>query len=161
MAVPAAHILVGAAQRELRSLLMVEKRRFPFCAAVALRAAGNVGFCELLAVDVFMAVFALGRGGFEIHVDQSGFEIRRFVAVHASGGAMRSKQREFRLRVIEAGEFFPRLGCVASFASGDRSVGTDCQHPFLELAFVRICMATGTVQASPAIDHGRLRLKSS
>ena len=136
---------MSAAQRELRSLLMVEERGLPFCAVVALCAAGNIGFCELLAMDVFVAVFALSRSRFEIHVDQLRLEIRRLVAIHASCGAMRSQQWEFRFRVIEAGKLLPGLGRVTSFASSHRTVGADCLHPFLELSLVRISMTAGAI----------------
>lgn len=88
VAVSAAHVLMRAAQRELRSFFVIEERWLPFRAVVALRTAGNVPLCKLLAMDIFMAVFALCRSRFEVHIDQLRLEIRRLVTVHASCSAM-------------------------------------------------------------------------
>lgn len=97
----AAHILMRPAQRERRPLLMIEQRRLPFHAVVALDTAGNVGLRKLLSVDIFVAILALGRSSLEIDVDEASLKIGRLVAVAAGGRAMRSQQRKLRFRVIE------------------------------------------------------------
>ncbi len=62
---------------------------------------------ELLAVNILMAVFALRGSRFEVDIDELGLEIRRLVAVDASGRPVRTKKREFCFRVIKHGKFFP------------------------------------------------------
>ena len=104
--VDAAHVLVSAAQRK-RSLLVVEKRRFPLHAVVAFRAARDLPFGELLSVDVFVAILALGRRHLEIHVHQLGFKVRRLVAIDASGRTMGAKQWKLGPGVVEARQFLP------------------------------------------------------
>ena len=64
----AAHILVCATEGEGGAFVVVEERRLPFRAVVALGAASDVGTCELLAVYVLMAIFTLCRRGLEIHI---------------------------------------------------------------------------------------------
>ena len=117
VALGTADILMSTAQRECSSLLVVEKRRLPLHAVVALGTARNVGYGELFPVDVFMAVLTLGRGRLEVNVDQLGFKIRRFVTVHARRRAVRSQQYKLRLGVVEAGKLFPCLRVVTGFAS--------------------------------------------
>ncbi len=89
VALRAAHILMRTSQRKLRSLVMIEERRLPFHAVVTLRATGHIRFRELLSVDVLMAVLALCRRSFEIHIKKIGFQVGRLVAVHARRRAMR------------------------------------------------------------------------
>ena len=80
-------------------------------------------FSELLPVNVFVAIFTLYGRGLEVDVDQLRFKIGRLVAIDAGRRAMRSEQRELRLRMIEARKFLPRLGRVTGLASGGRTVG--------------------------------------
>ncbi len=124
---------------------------------MAFCAARDICRRKLLPVDVLVAVLARGGRCFEVHVDQFGFQIRRFVAVFAGCGSMRAEQSKWGLRVIEARELLPRLGAVTRFASGHRAIRTHLQHALLELAFMRICMTTSAVQILPMVDHG-LRL---
>ena len=107
MAISAADILMGAAQREIRPPVVVEERGLPLHRIVAVGAVGDFSLGKLLAVDIFVAIFALRGRGLEISVDQFGPEVRRLVTVHARGGAMSAQQRERGSRVIESGEFFP------------------------------------------------------
>jgi hypothetical protein len=97
VAISALHVLVSAAQWENSSLLVVEERRSPFHAVVAVSTRGGFTLGELLSMDVFVAVLAQKRGRFEIDIDELGFEVRRLMAVDASSRTMRSEQREFRL----------------------------------------------------------------
>ena len=69
VAVGAAHVLVRPPQRECRLLLMIEERGSPLHGVVAVDAARNLSLGELLAVDVFMAIFTLSRRRLEINID--------------------------------------------------------------------------------------------
>ena len=66
-------------------------------------------FCELLPVRVFVTLLALLRGSFEIHMEESRFKIRRFVAVDTASRTMRTEQRKCGLRMIEFRQFLPCL----------------------------------------------------
>lgn len=114
-----AHVVVRTPQREFRALLVIEERGLPLHAVVTLRAAGYVGFGELLPMYIFMAVLAQCRCLFEVHVEEIGFEVWRLMAVDAGCRSMRSEQGELRLRVIKAGYFLPRFRAMASLASSD------------------------------------------
>ena len=98
----AAHVLMRASQCEVRALVVIKQRRFPFHAVVTLGAARNSSLCELVRMHVLMAILTLCRGSFEIYIQQPGFKTWRLVAVDARRSAMRTQQREFRLRVIES-----------------------------------------------------------
>jgi len=89
VALRAAHILVRSPQREIRPRLMIEQRRLPLDAVMAVRARGNVRLRELLAVDIFMAILALDGRSREIHIDQLRFQVGRLVTVHAARRPMR------------------------------------------------------------------------
>lgn len=102
MALGAAHLLMSAPQGKCSSLFMVKQRRLPFRGVVTLGASSDVRASELFAVDILVTVLALAGSGFEIHVQQFRFQVRRFVAIDARGGAMRSEQSEFGCRVVEA-----------------------------------------------------------
>jgi len=114
----AAYVLVRTAQRERGPLVMVKERRLPLHAVVALRAARDIRLSELLAVDVLVAVFALAGRCLEVHVHQFGLKVGRLVAIDAGRRAVRSEQGKLRLRMVEAGEFLPRLRGMARLASG-------------------------------------------
>lgn len=74
---------------------MVEKRRLPLEAVMTGGAGGDLaGARELAAVDVFMALFALGRSSLEIGLHQFRSQVRRLVAVNAGGTAMSAYQWE-------------------------------------------------------------------
>ena len=148
-------VLMCAPQGERSPLFVIEQRGLPFRAVMAVGAGGSVTLGdELLSVNVLVAVLALHGGGFEIHIDQLGFEVWRFVAVDARRRPMRSEQRELGLGMIESGEFLPRLGAMAGLATDGSFVGAELLHALLELAFMRIVVTTGTVQVLPAIDGG-------
>ena len=152
-------VLVRAAQRERGPLFVIEQRGLPFRAVVAVGARSSFPFGKLLSVDVLMAVLALHRGGLEIHIDQFGFEVRRFVAVDARGCPMCSEQRELGLGMIEGGELLPRLGAMAGLATSGSFVGAELLHALLELAFMRIVVTSGAVEAFPSIDNRRFGLE--
>ena len=84
-----AHILMGSLERKVGPLVVVKQSRLPFHGVVAIDAARDIGLGELFAMNVFMAVLALHRCDLEIDVNQLGLKVRRLVAVHARGSAMR------------------------------------------------------------------------
>lgn len=94
MALFATCSLVGALQRERRSLVMIEQRRLPLRAVVARYAIGYTVLGKLFSMDILVALLALGRRGLEINVGQLGFHVRRLVAIRAGSGPMRTDQRE-------------------------------------------------------------------
>lgn len=69
VALRAGHPLVRATERKRRPLLMVEQRRLPPRAVVALGTACDLARGKLLPVDVLVAVFALRGSCLEIHVN--------------------------------------------------------------------------------------------
>jgi len=155
-------VLVCATQGERGPLFVIEQRGLPFRAVVAVGAGGSVTFGdELLSVNVLVAVLALHGGGFEIHIDQLGFEVWRFVAVDARRGPMCSEQGELGLGMIEGGEFLPRLGAMADLATGGSFVGAELRHALVELSLMGIIVATGAVEGLPVIDNRRFGLELS
>jgi len=155
-------VLVCATQRERSPLFVIEQRGLPFRAVMAVGAGGSVTLGdELLSVNVLVAVLALHGGGFEIHIDQLGFEVWRFVAVDARRGPMCSEQGELGLGMIEGGEFLPRLGAMAGLATGGSFVDAELRHALVELSLMGIIVATGAVEALPMIDNRRFGLELS
>jgi len=152
-------VLVCATQGERGSLVVIEQRGLPFRAVVAVGAGGCFPFGKLLSVDVLMALLALHRGSLEIHIDQLGFEVWRFVTVDARRRPMRSEQGELGLGMIEGREFLPRLGGMASLATGGSFIRADLRHALVELALMGIVVTTGAVEALPVIDNRRFGLK--
>jgi len=102
VALAAAYILVGSAQGELGTLVVIKQRRLPLHAVVTVSASCDTCVCELLPVNILVAVFALRRRSREIDVDQSGFQVWWLVAIHAGRRAVRSGQRECGFGMIEA-----------------------------------------------------------
>lgn len=146
-------VLVCATQGERGPLFVVEQRGFPFRAVVAVGAGGSVALGdELLSVNVLVAVLALHGGGFEIHIDQLGFEVWRFVAVDARRRPMCPEQGKLGLGMIESGEFLPRLGAMAGLATDGSLIGAELPHALLELALMGIVVTTGAVESLPVID---------
>lgn len=138
---------------------MIKKRRLPFHAVVALGTMRDVFLGELLAVDVFVAIFALRGRVFEIHVQKRGFEIRRLMTADTWRSAVRSQQRKACPGVVETRQFFPRFRGVAGFATCSGSIRSRLLHAFFELSFMRVVVATGAGQILPVIEHRRLGLK--
>jgi len=75
---------------------MIEERRFPLRAVVTLGTSSYVAFGELLAMDILVAVLALGRCGLEIGIQQFGLKVRGLVAIDASRSAVCAHQGELR-----------------------------------------------------------------
>lgn len=90
-----AHIFVCALERK-RCFLVIEQRRSPFRAVVALGATGDVSLGELSAVDVGVAFFAKFWRGREIRIAQFHSQVRGFVTINAGHRSMGSHQPELR-----------------------------------------------------------------
>lgn len=115
----AAHVAMHALKREGGAGIVIEQRRLPLGTVVAVGARRRaICFGELRAMNIGMAAFTAGGRGFEVGIHQFGFKIRRFVAIDAGHGAMRSDQWESGFGMVEAREFFPGFSRVASLASG-------------------------------------------
>jgi hypothetical protein len=99
----ATHVAVHTLQSKPGELVMIEKRRLPRVAVVAIDASGDASFCELFAVRIFMALFALLRSCLKVDVKKLRFEIRRLVTINARGAFVRTDQGEVRLGMIETG----------------------------------------------------------
>ena len=141
----ASDVAMLAFQRESRSLVVIERGRFPLrrvMTIAALRYFVREEFGELPAVHVLVAFLALFRRFLEIDIDQLGLQVRRLMAVDARDRAMRALQRERRRAVVEPIQFLPRLGGVASFAPHRLAIFADLLHAFAELALVYVFVAT-------------------
>src|SRR5205807_9930146 len=114
-------------------------------AVVALCASGHFPFGKLFAMYVCVAILTLRRSRFEIHIEKVRLEIWRLMAIHACCRSMCSQQRELRLGMIEAGQFFPRFRRMTSFASCHRTIPPHHLHSFFELPLVGIVVATGAI----------------
>ena len=85
MAAFAAHVAMHSLQRKRSPLVVVEQRRLPLGAVMALCAGGHSGLGKLFAMNVFVAILALGRSRFEVDTAQPGLEVGRLMAIHAGG----------------------------------------------------------------------------
>lgn len=148
----AARFLMRALQRELRPLVMIEQCGLPFRAVVTVDATGHVVLCELLPVDVLVAVFALLWRRLEVDIGELGFEVGWLVAVSARGSAMGAEQREVCLGVVETRQFLPVFGGMAGFAAERLTIDAGNAHALLELSLVRVGVAGCAVEFLPMID---------
>ena len=122
---------------------MIEERRFPFRTVVTFNTCRDPVSRKLLSVDVFMAILAIARGSFEVHIHHAGFEIRRLMAIDAGRGTVRSEQGKIGAAMIEARQFSPRPGVMAGFATGGFARRSHPLHASCKLPFVGIGVATG------------------
>jgi len=103
MASCASHVAMHSLEREACSSVMIEQRRLPLSAVMAVGAeCGAIGLDELGAVNIGVATLASRGRHLEIDIDEFGLQIRRFVAIDASYRAVRSDQRKRGLGVVEA-----------------------------------------------------------
>ncbi len=107
MALCATHVLVCSAQRELSTQFVIEQRRLPLLAGVALGTKRNRSLRELFSMSIFMAVLAPCRRQFEIDIDQIRLEMGRLVAVDARRRPVCAKKRKCCLGMIEARQILP------------------------------------------------------
>ena len=154
VAIGAFHIRVYALKRKSCASIVIEQRRFPLGAVVAVGTGRYVCLCELLAVRIFVALLAVFRRGLKVDVHHRSFKIWRLVAIDAGCGTMCTQQRESRLRVIELGQLLPRFCGMARLASAWTACSLCLLHALIELPIVRIGVATGATQIRPVIDRG-------
>ena len=107
MAAGTNNVFVNAFERETGALVVVKERRSPLGRVVTFCARGRARFGELLAMNVLVTLLTLPGRRFEIHVNQGGFKIWRFVAIDTRRSSMRSQQGERGFRVIELRQLFP------------------------------------------------------
>ena len=122
VAVAATDVLVGARERELGTLIVIESRWLPLRAVVTIGARSYLTFGELPSVRIGMALLALQRGLGEIRVDQLGAQVRRFVAIDTRHRAMGPDQRELGLCMVEACQILPVFRGMTGLASDSRSI---------------------------------------
>lgn len=103
----AANVLVQALQGKRSPLVVIKQRRLPLRAVMTINARSHAILGELLAVNVFVAVLALGGRGREVGGDKLGFHVGRLVTIDAGGGLVRAHERVRSLRVVEARKFLP------------------------------------------------------
>lgn len=125
---------------------------------MALAAAGNSpGFRELRTVDVLVTVFTLFWRSLEINAGELGLKVSGFVAVDAGNGAMRARQREVCLRVIEARQLRPGFVGVTSLASHRLAVN-QALHALAKLPVVRVLVTARAGHVLEVVRHLRLAL---
>src|ERR1700687_4690352 len=99
MAFVASHACVAALQGEMRPGVMVEGGGHPALRIVAVRTRCLPGLGELAVMGIFVTIFADLRSVLELYFL---FADRHLVTFTALDGAMRSEQREFGFRMVEA-----------------------------------------------------------
>lgn len=143
VATVATNVTVHALQREVGALVMIERRGLPLGTVVAISAGRDtIGAGKLSAVNVLMTVLAPGGRGAEVDIRQLCAHVRRFVTIDAGNGAMSAYESEVRLRMIKFCQVFPDLRVMADLATEGLSIRIELRHPLLELALVRIVVAT-------------------
>ena len=100
----ASHACVAALQWEMRAGVMVEGGGHPALRIMAVRTRCFFGLCELAVMGVFVTIFANLRGALELYFLLADWH---FVAITALDRAVRSEQREFRFRMVEAAHLGP------------------------------------------------------
>jgi len=100
---------MSSCQGEAGTPLVVEERWLPLGRVVALGTRRDaVSVCELLPVNVVMALLAFVRRGLEIDIHHSGFHVGWPMTIAAGGAAVRTHKRKASFRVIELLKIFPR-----------------------------------------------------
>ena len=72
----------------------------------------------------------------------------------AGRSQMRADERKRGSRVIETGEFFPRLGRMTGLAAERLPIDPRIPHELVELALVGIGMTVGARQTAPPVERG-------
>lgn len=99
MAFVTSHALVATLQGEMCPRVMVEGGGHPALRIVAVRTRCLPGLGKLAVMGILVAIFADLRCVLELYFL---FADRRLVTITAFDGTMRSKQREFGFRMVEA-----------------------------------------------------------
>jgi len=145
---------MSSCQGEAGTPLVVEERWLPLGRVVALGTRRDaVSVCELLPVNVVMALLAFVRCGLKIDIHHPGFHVEWLMTIDAGGAAVRTHKRKASFRVIEFLKIFPRDRGMACFATGRRAVGTRVLHTILELALMRIVVTDSAAAVLEAVQH--------
>ena len=100
---------MSSCQGEAGTPLVVEERWLPLGRVVALGTRRDaVSLCELLPVNVVMALLAFVRRGLKIDI-HPGFHVGWLMTIDAGGTAVRTQKRKASFRVIEFLKIFPRV----------------------------------------------------
>ena len=99
MAFVTSHALVATLQGEMRPGVMVEGGGHPALRIVAVRTRCLPGLGKLAVMGILVAIFADLRSVLELYFL---FADLHLVTITAFDGPMRSKQREFGFRMVEA-----------------------------------------------------------
>ena len=99
MAFVASHARVAALQGKMRPGVMVKGGGHPALRIVAVRTRRLPGLGELAVMGIFVTIFADLRRVLKLYFL---FADRHLVTITALDGAMRSEQREFGFRMVEA-----------------------------------------------------------
>lgn len=135
----AGNVGVASRQRKRSSHFVVEGGRHPAHGVVTIRAARLAVLGELPGVNVGVTILASFRRPFEcdfVSPDSS------LVAGTAGNRAVGANQRKIRFRVIEAFCVNPRPHAMASLATHGRAVSGAQRHLNIELAMMRIRVAS-------------------
>lgn len=134
-------VLVSTLEWEI-GLLMVKKGRSPLRAVMAIRTVSGIASArKLLAVGVFVALFAHRRRSAKIHMLQVTLEIRWPVAALAIGGTVRPDQGELRARMIEFADVSPGGCVVAGFAARGTTVRYN-SHAYCKFIAMRVLVTS-------------------
>ena len=161
MTAGAGHIAVLTLERERGSLVVIEDGGLPLIGIVAVPALSHLvseELGELTGVHVFVALLALLRRLFEIHIGQLGFQVGRLVAIDAGHRSMRALQGERSRAVVKPIQLMPGLGRMARLAPHRLAVLARLCHALIELPLVHILVATGAGQVFEVVRNLRLRL---
>ena len=131
----------------MRPGVMVEGGRHPALRIVAVRTRCLPGLGKLAVMGIFVTIFADLRRVLELYFL---FADRHLVTITALDGAMRSEQREFSFRMVEAVHVRPGPYVMAGFASLRRAVGAQLRLLFLKFTVMGIFMAAGAAHVFPA-----------
>lgn len=146
-------LAMGALQGKNRSLV-VEQRRLPLGAVVAVATTGPTFGDELPAVYVGVASSAPHWDSSEIHIGELDFRGLWLVTADAMRVAVRPEQWERGLRMVEAGKFRPRLRRVASLASPTLAINAGLPHELVKMPLVWVRVASGASHTLPVICGG-------
>jgi hypothetical protein len=131
---------------------MIKKRGLPLVTGVARFTLASPR-AKLIRVWIIVA-FAAFYGGFsEIHVTHVEFQVWRFVTIGAGRSAMRSDQRERRMRMIELRQILPFFCGVARLAPEHSASSIARRHTLSKLALMHVLMAGDATQLVKVIQR--------
>lgn len=143
MAGGALHILVAALEGK-DGAFVVEERRLPLGAVVALRALRYSYLGELRSMWILVAILASRGGRVEGDMEHGLLHVRGPMAASAGYGVVSARQDEAGSRVVKRGEVPPLFCVVTCFTAQRRSGRAHLAHADGKLAAMRIGVAGRT-----------------